>query len=442
MGVSVSRWTMTYFGAALTSFVLAQSLFVAGFTAPDRSWSAPPMLVVVHLLTIGWLTLLILGALQQFVPVLTTKPLTSQRLAGVTLALILVGLPLMLVGFLALEPWAAEVGKQWLPTGGGLVVAGAVAACFNLGLTLWRSRPLTLPGRFIVAGLVFLMLTVGMGVVFALAYAVPDLWSPEFIGRLLINGLNLHVTAGIGGWFTLTAIGVAYKLLAMFALAPEDRGMIGGWIFLTITAGFSLVVSAAWLQIFGAAAHLGGSLATLGWVLAAFGGALYLYDMWQLFAQRARSLLELNARVGGWALITLGLGLPLLVMLALTGPDRQQTVAAAFVYLLLFGWLSGLGLSQLYKIVPFLTWLERYGPRLGREQVPRVQDLVNETRDRPWFAGYFVGVGLAVCSILFDRPDLLRVASSVTLVGTIGITLRLLVVRFGRHQPGPDWIPH
>lgn len=49
-------------------------------TWPARAVSAPGTLAAVHCLVIGWL-LLMLGALFQFVPVITSRPLASQRLA-------------------------------------------------------------------------------------------------------------------------------------------------------------------------------------------------------------------------------------------------------------------------------------------------------------------------------------------------------------------------
>ena len=73
---SVSRWTPLYFALALGSFVLAQIVMAAGIMFPSASLFTPASLVAVHLLTIGWLTLLMLGALQQFVPVITAWEVT------------------------------------------------------------------------------------------------------------------------------------------------------------------------------------------------------------------------------------------------------------------------------------------------------------------------------------------------------------------------------
>jgi hypothetical protein len=61
--------------------------------------------------------------------------------------------------------------------------------------------------------------------------------------------------------------------------------------------------------------------------------------------------------------------------------------------------LSGLILAKLYKIIAFLTWLETYGPVMGRTATPRVQDLVAEPRASRWFVIYFAAVwsGLRCC---------------------------------------------
>jgi hypothetical protein len=98
----------------------------------------------------------------------------------------------------------------------------------------------------------------------------------------------------------------------------------------------------------------------------------------------------------------------------------------AVVFLISFGWLSGLGLSKLYKIVAFLTWLECYGPVIGKTPTPRVQDLVVESRATKWFALYFLGVWGATVALLLDAPLAFRVSSFAMLIATSGIIVQLV----------------
>jgi len=62
-GASLSRWTMTCFAAALAFLVLAQVLMLGGYGFPATAAEAPETLVLVHIVTIGWLSMLMLGAL-------------------------------------------------------------------------------------------------------------------------------------------------------------------------------------------------------------------------------------------------------------------------------------------------------------------------------------------------------------------------------------------
>jgi hypothetical protein len=103
--------------------------------------------------------------------------------------------------------------------------------------------------------------------------------------------------------------------------------------------------------------------------------------------------------------------------------------AGALVFLILFGWLSGLGLAKLYKIIPFLTWLECYGPVLGRAPTPRVQDLVAEQRARWWFAMYFAAVWIGAGALLGHALGLFRVAAALQWIATAGITVQLIRAR-------------
>ena len=88
-GVSLSRWTMAYFASALLALVMAECLMVAGYGYPAVPIAAPETLVLVHVVAIGWLSLLMCGALFQFVPVLVARPLHSNSLPLPTLGALL-----------------------------------------------------------------------------------------------------------------------------------------------------------------------------------------------------------------------------------------------------------------------------------------------------------------------------------------------------------------
>lgn len=425
----VSRWSLRYFAAALASFLLAQLWMAAGLTWPFRPAGAGTTLVAVHLLTVGWLTTLMLGALHQFVPVLTARPLGGERAAGWTLALVEGGLLSMLTGFLA---WGAgaRAASLALPAGGLAVAAGAWLAAAGHARTL-ASAPLPLPARYVAAGLVFLTLVPLLGVALALAVVAPRQLGVAVDGLLYARGLPLHLLAGLGGWLALTAMGVALKLLAMFMLAPEERGLRGE-LALALTAGG---LGLAWLAGWGGARVAAAE--TAGQVAAGTGAALYLADLVLLYRQRRRRHLEPNAAFAAWALAGLGLAVALLAALRLAGATAAW--APAVVQLLLLGCFSGLGLSQLVKIVPFLTWIERYGPLMGRRPVPRVQELLEERRVRPWLAAFFAAAGagwLAAAGLVAGagRAEVLlgavwRAAVAAQALATAGLAGELLRMR-------------
>lgn len=408
----LSRWTPAMFACALVNLGLGLLLSVLGLAWPAAPVAAPVSLAMVHLLTIGWLTLLMFGALFQFVPVITSHRLPSQALPLVTLIGIEGGLALMVGGFCALgrSAWAGLL----LPIGGVLVVVALVVGGVTLLVPLTTKRPVPLSARFILAGLAFLLLTVLLGLTFALALSLPA--ASLALAPLLADGVAYHALAGFGGWLTLTAIGVSYELLPMFMLAPHERGAVGAAVLWTGAGGFLATFVAGLAGTVWPAGWLAG-LEQAGRLAVGLALGLYLADVVRLYHSRRRRRIELHNRAAVGAFIALGLAV--LLAIGAIATDRLAALAPSLVLLLLLGWLTGLGLSQLYKVVAFLSWLSRYGGQLGRGTVPRVQDLVNESGAAGFFVLYFVAVGVAVGAVAFDVVGVIRGALALALIAVL-----------------------
>ena len=421
IGGSLSKWTMSYFAIAIAWLIAAEALMAAGFGFPATDLGSPDTLVVVHMVCIGWLSLAMCGALFQFVPVLVAKPLFAESWELPSLGLLTTGLGALLAGFLALSGrlpnwlWLLPLAAAFLVAGFGLVAA-------NLGLTVWRARPPIGPAHFVLAGLGSLCATAALGSMFAWALAG---YGGSPFATLLAYGIPLHATAGLGGWLTLTAMGVSYRLLSMFMLSPDVDGRRSRTTLLAGSAAIGITVAGGLLAI---ATDLGvnvvlASAAALGLVAL----ALYGRDISELYRRRKRQQLELNMKMAACGFASLAGSTLLGLSLAVTGSFAAH--AGAFAFLVAFGWLSGLVLAKLYKIVAFLTWLETYGPAMGRAPTPRVQDLVAERRAVKWFSIYFASVWIGTAALLCGQASTFRFAALAMAVATIGIVQELIRTR-------------
>lgn len=408
---TISRWTLAYFGCALVALVVALGLVGAGFGFPSDVLAAPRTLIVVHLLAIGWLSLLMLGALFQFLPVLVGRELAHARLTPLALGLVVSGLLFLLGGFGGLDGWSGVFGEM-LPIGGALLISGFGVAAFVLFATLLRADNLPLPAAFVAVALMSMLVTALLGE--TLAGALAGFVGGEFSVALVTHGVALHAGFGLGGWLTLAAMGVSYRLVSMFLIAPERKGLWPRLVF-----GAALVALAGLCMALGVLLAFNASfpvvLAVVGFAGLATVGA-YLGDIAVLYRARRRKAVELHMLAALGAFATLVLGALLLVWGVWQG---TEAAIGAAVYVLVLGWLTGLGLAMLYKIIPFLTWLECFAPVMGRKPTPRVQDLVAESRARVWFGVYFAAIVVGALALMAEMPLAARAAVGLQLVAVL-----------------------
>ncbi|SDT57082.1 hypothetical protein [Bradyrhizobium canariense] len=434
IGAALSRWTMAYFAAALLSLLAAEIMMTVGFGFPAESVSAPDTLVLVHLVTIGWLSLVMCGALFQFVPVLTATPLHSDRLQLPALALLVAGLTALVLGFLRLDG-RARFEFPFLSVAAALLGAGFALVIWNIALTLRDARPLALPAGFIGIGLAAAGAAAALGIIFALT--LDGTTSSAAFVNILGRALPLHIVAGLGGWLTVTAMGVTYRLLAMFMLAPDVDGASPRATLWLAALALTLLVTGGMATVLAQRSLAPVLVSTLLVAIAAL--ALYGRDVLRLYRSRKRRPLELNGVTAGVALVNLMLAAILCVVLTLVG--RFSDYIGALVFLFGFGWLSGLMLSQMYKIVAFLTWLEVYGPVLGKTPTPRVQDLVAERPAARWFLLFFFGVWIATVALLADAGQIFRIAALAMTAVTCGIVVQMVKTRRLANVPEPRRLP-
>jgi hypothetical protein len=439
IGGNLSKWTMSYFAVAIVWLILAELLMTIGFGFPYTAAEAPDTLVVVHIVCIGWLSMAMCGALFQFVPVLVAKPLFADGWQLPALVLLTVGLIALLGGFMVLSGrlpawlWLLPIAALFLVAGFGLVVV-------DLTITLWRARAPMGPAYFVVAGLCSLCATAGLGSAFACALAGRG---GQALGTLLTSGIPLHAIAGLGGWLTLTAMGVSYRLLAMFMLSSDVDERRIRTTLIAGSATIGLVVAGGLLAI-AMETRIDVALVSAG-LLGLVTLALYGRDILSLYHSRKRTKLELNTKMAAWGFSSLAAAVLLALILVASRTFLAHVVA--FAFLIAFGWLSGLVLAKLYKIVALLTWLEIYGPALGRIATPRVQDLVIERRAAKWFAAYFLSVWSGTVALLLDQPSMFRVAAFAMTVATFGIVRQLIRTRrladvAGSFRPSGIGAPH
>jgi len=211
----------------------------------------------------------------------------------------------------------------------------------------------------------------------------------------------------------------------MFMLAPELNGKRPQAVFWLGTGALAVAILGGLASLLGNASIFPALL--VGGALGAVALALYLADAVHLYRARKRRIIELNSQMAAFALVSLAACVVLTAALLALGRLTEQV--SALVFLTAFGWLGGLGLAKLYKIVAFLTWLECYGPILGKAATPRVQDLVAEGQTRNWFMLYYLAVWSGTAALLVSQPFAFRMAAAGMLVATLAIAAQLVRTR-------------
>jgi hypothetical protein len=413
---------LAYLTLAAAAFVLAAlGLPVLGVELAGHYYH-PRLLALAHVVALGWITVAIMGASYQLIPVVIERPLWSERLARWQLAGLVAGIAGM-VGHFWTGRWA---GLAWAA---GLVGVCALSHVANVALSLRTVSRWAFTARGLVLGLAGLTLTVVFGLTLAATHG-----RDVFPGGVL-SAVHAHFHVALLGWIAPMVLSVAARVYPMFLLAPEPGGRGTGvqlW-------GLALGVPAL------AAGLLLGRFALLAPGAAAVAAALGVHATWVVGCarRRKRPALDWGLRFAltGTACLAPAAALGFTLLLGAGGVPRLVT---AYAVVVLGGWVSLTIVGMMLKIVPFLVWYRVYAPRAGREPVPMLAQLSWPAAERLAYALLAAGVLALAVTVAAGAPPAITASGALVAAGAVafaaalGRTLLHLVPRpGGRPVPAP-----
>jgi hypothetical protein len=387
---------LAYLVAAAVAFVMA-SLAVPAL-APELAghYYQPRILALAHTVTLGWITLTIVGASYQLIPIVLERPLWSERLAWWQLGLMVTGVVGM-VGHFFLGAWS---GLVWAAA---LMAAGVVAHLVNVALTVRGLGRWSFTARLVALALVGLALTTLVGFMLGVNKLL------HFLPGDLFPNLHAHIHLGLLGWVLPMVIGVAARVYPMFLLAPEPAGWPGRVQLWGLAVGVPATVvgicDAPGLLVPGALLVVAVVGAHLVWIVA-------------MVRSRKRPELDWGLRfvLGGAVALVAATALGLALALDLASGPR---VALAYATLALGGWASLTIVGMLLKIVPFLVWYRVYAGRAGRERVPMLGQLSWPAGERLAWLLLTSGVPALAFSLWVGDVAWIRAAGGLLAAGTL-----------------------
>ncbi len=362
-------------------FLLASGgLIVLMPEALSTRWT-PQALALTHALTLGFLAMVMTGALMQMLPVVAGVTLPLPRLVARIAHLgLTAGCIALMAGFLASEPIGFTLAIAML---GLALITFMTAAAASL---LRATSGATVNGMRLA--LISLAFTVALGGALAWmrsGHGVLPAWEAMRAA---------HVAFGLQGWVLLLVIAAAYQVVPMFQITPPYPKPLSRWF-----AGFMFAL----LLI--QAAATGEAHATTRLVEAGLAAGVLAFALITLRLQSRRKRKLPDVALDFWRLGMISL---IACVLAWSAAQLHPQWGSAETYPLVLGvlFIGGFAVSvvngMLYKIVPFLAWFHlqsQSGARAG--SIPTMKNMIGERAARRQFQIHSLAIAGLAAAVFF-----------------------------------------
>lgn len=381
-----------YFIIGMFSFVIS-ALFLFGFDIESLNSMDNTTLSWVHIFLLGFVMMIIFGAMAQLVPVVLEVGHFAVELYYIIYPLLFIGTVMMGYGFLN--------SPALLPYGGIIVLISLLIFVLETFLTIQKVKKLNLVMVSVVLANSFLFLGLIFGILMALGYA-------GTIDIDVISLLKAHIYLVLAGYVGITIMGMSLVLLPMFWLSHSFSWKPVTYALYCISFG---VISVMLSSIFDNSV-----LEYVGYSLTLIALFLYFYQVYIIFKTRVRMDKDIYLKSLLFSYTSLFTTIIMgIVYIFNPSPNLLLTIG----WLLFLGFITFIINGHLYKIVPFLVWYQRFSPLIGKQKVPMLADMVPVKSSKFQFLFSALGVIIGALGILFVSNEIFKVGVSFLFVGSV-----------------------
>lgn len=374
-------------------FFVVNIALLFGFDLSNLGSMNSSALSWVHMFLLGFVMMIIFGAMAQLVPVVLEVGHFAVDLYYIIYPLLFIGTILMGYGFL--------YSPALLPYGGVVVLISLLIFIFETFLTIKKVKKFNLVMVSVVIANIFLFLGLIFGILMALGYA-------GTINIDIIALLRAHIYLVLAGYVGVTIMGMSMILLPMFWLSHSFSWKPVHTALVLISIGvMSVMVSSIFDSKF---------FEFAGYILSLIAFALYFYQIYIIYKARVRieNDIYLHSMLFSYGSLVISLIMGIVYLLV---PSENLLLAIGWV--LFLGYISFIIIGHLYKIVPFLVWYERFSPLIGKQKVPMLADMVPVKSAKLQFAFSSIGVVICTIGLLASNNDIFKSGASFLFMGSI-----------------------
>lgn len=351
------------------------------------------ILAWVHLFLLGFVMMVIFGAMAQLVPVVLEVGHFAVELYYIIYPLLFIGALMMVFGF-----WHYPLLLSF-----GGVVAFIAFGVFLLEtfLTIAKVKKINFIIFTVLVANIFLLFGLIVGIVLALGYA-------GLIAIDMLSLLSAHIYLVFIGYVCVTIMGMSLVLLPMFWLSHDFswgyvKSALGVLVFSILCISFGSIFDQD-------------VVSRVGYLLTCIALSLYFVEVFIIYKKRVRMERDIYLKSMLFSYFSL------FVALCLGGyyffsPSIELLLALSWFGV--FGFVTFIIVGHLYKIIPFLVWYERFSIHVGKKKVPMLSDMVpTKSANLQFFANAF-GTLLVALGIYMKFGLVFKIGVSFLVFGAV-----------------------